>query len=191
MNSEEIQNKLTRIAHEVLAAGDYVYDPKHVNRPHEGGTWYKTEKGWTIHKPRKNPKKTTPIHPDKANQPMKSSDLRKRADKGDNAAKRILDSRKILRHDFCVDAIGDEETYEQMKDYKKAIGEKKGWGRSPQQVKQDFIRGMNPAKYDSPEAFQKAKQRIMQMPTKKFDALLAVVYNKDEEAMDTPFDEKL
>ena len=31
----------------VKADEDYVYDPKHVNRPHEGGNWHKTEKGWS------------------------------------------------------------------------------------------------------------------------------------------------
>ncbi|MBP5458842.1 MAG: HEAT repeat domain-containing protein [Clostridia bacterium] len=113
-----------------------------------------------------------------------SADLKKAAEEGDDTAKDWLEARKKLRRDFCVGKVGDGETYEQMKSYKKAIGEKKGFGRSPEQVKQDFIKNMSPAKYDSPEAFQKAKERIQKMPVKQFDALLAIVYNQaeDEEA---------
>ncbi|MBP5458956.1 MAG: hypothetical protein J6Y62_02090 [Clostridia bacterium] len=110
-----------------------------------------------------------------------SSQLKKAAAAGDDASLKALKDRKKLRKDFCMIELEDEETYEQMKGYKKAIGEKQGHGRSPEQVKQDFVKNMDPSKYGSPEAFQAAKKRIQEMPVKKFDALLGIIYNKDEE----------
>lgn len=110
-----------------------------------------------------------------------SSELKQQADAGDDISKEWLEKRKKLRHDFCAGQLGDEETYQQMKSYKKSIGEKRGYGRSPQQVKDDFVRNMDPSKYGSPEEFQAAKKRIQDMPIGKFDKLLGIIFNKDEE----------
>lgn len=55
MNNKIIAKKISALADEITADSDYVYDPTHQNRPHGGGTWYKTEKGWSTHKPLKDP----------------------------------------------------------------------------------------------------------------------------------------
>lgn len=132
-------------------------------------------------KPSSDFPKKTPKKPEAPKPPKPSSELKQMADKGDDVAKLWLEERKKLRHDFCVENIGDEETYQQMKSYKKAIGEKRGYGRSPQQVKDDFIKNMNPSKYGSPEEFQAARKRIQDMPVGKFDKLLGIIFNKDED----------
>ena len=38
--------KLIEAAKEIRADYSYIYDPKHMNRPY-GGSWEKTEKGWS------------------------------------------------------------------------------------------------------------------------------------------------
>ncbi|MBP5458700.1 MAG: HEAT repeat domain-containing protein, partial [Clostridia bacterium] len=89
------------------------------------------------------------------------------------------------REDDCINQLdGDKEAYEQLKDYKKSIGGKKGHGRTPEQVKQDFVKNMDPSKYGSPELFQKAKERIQKMPVGKFEALMAAIYDDDVEMFD-------
>lgn len=96
-------------------------------------------------------------------------------------AKRVLRARALDRRAFCEKHLGDPETYRQAKGYKKAIGEKRGYGRSPEEVKRDFLNNMDASRYDSPEAFQKAKDHIQKMPVRDFDALLGTIFNKDED----------
>lgn len=114
---------------------------------------------------------------------MSSRDLKKLADGGDEFSKELLKVHGKIRHDFCLGIVGDESTYSQMKDYKKSIGERKGHGRSPEQVKQDFIKNMNPASYPTLESYWEAEKRIQEMPVEKFDRLLGIIFNKDEEEM--------
>ena len=45
-----IAERISALADVIQADSDYVYDPQHQNRPHGGGTWYKTEKGWSTYK---------------------------------------------------------------------------------------------------------------------------------------------
>lgn len=48
---------------------DYRYDPEHKHKPKHGGTWTKTDRGWSkarhIKKPDKPGRNTIPIHPKK------------------------------------------------------------------------------------------------------------------------------
>ena len=54
--------ELLRAAKAILADYSYIYDPKHMNRPY-GGSWEKTEKGWSRNKsPRKNKSDRDDIH---------------------------------------------------------------------------------------------------------------------------------
>lgn len=115
------------------------------------------------------------------NRKVTSKDLKSSADKGDQDAKAALEKRRQLRHDYCASELGDEATYSQMREYKKSLGEKGNGVRSPDQVRKDFIRRMSPDNYETPQAYQAAKKRIMQMPVDKFDKLLSIIYNKDEE----------
>lgn len=64
--------------------------------------------------------------------------------------------------------------------FKKTLGER-GKGRSPAQLKADFIKMMNPASYDSPEAFKKAQERIKNMSPNDFDAVLSAISDEEEE----------
>lgn len=48
MNTNKIvAKKIYALAEEIQADSDYVYDPQHKNRPHGGGNWHKTDKGWS------------------------------------------------------------------------------------------------------------------------------------------------
>ena len=47
MNNKIVAERIYALAEEIMADEDYVYDPKHINRPHNGGNWHKTEKGWS------------------------------------------------------------------------------------------------------------------------------------------------
>ncbi|MBP5458957.1 MAG: hypothetical protein J6Y62_02095 [Clostridia bacterium] len=104
-----------------------------------------------------------------------------RAVNGSQAAANYIAMERAGRRDFCMGELQDEETYEQLKGYKKGLGGKKGRGRTPDQIKQDFIKNMDPAKYGSPEEFRKARERIQKMPAGKFDQILAAVYQEEDE----------
>ena len=59
MNNNEVAKGLKVIAKAIQADSDYIYDPKHQNRPHGGGDWHKTERGWSRKNIKKNPHKDT------------------------------------------------------------------------------------------------------------------------------------
>lgn len=42
-----VAKRIYALAEEIAADTDYVYDPTHQNKPHGGGNWHKTEKGWS------------------------------------------------------------------------------------------------------------------------------------------------
>lgn len=48
MDSKIVANKINKLAGDLVVANeDYVYDPNHTKKPHDGGNWHKTEKGWS------------------------------------------------------------------------------------------------------------------------------------------------
>jgi hydrogenase maturation factor len=55
------------------------------------------------------------------------------------------------------------------------------WPRNEKKLKEAFLRNMNPANYESPEAFKNAKDRIQRMPVTDFGKLLAAIMAEDEE----------
>lgn len=50
MEKKNIVSRLLQVAEIIKTDSDYVYDPSHTNRPHSGGQWYRTEKGWSTYK---------------------------------------------------------------------------------------------------------------------------------------------
>lgn len=47
-DSVKLSKRLIALSESIITADeDYIYDPSHSNRPHEGGNWHKTERGWS------------------------------------------------------------------------------------------------------------------------------------------------
>ena len=65
--------------------------------------------------------------------------------------------------------------------FKQSLGAQNHRGRNLQQLKNDFIRNMDPSKYESPEQFKIAKARIAELSPAEFGALMKSVA-EDEEA---------
>ena len=54
-------------------------------------------------------------------------------------------------------------------------------GRTKEQLKQDFIKNMDPSNYASPESFRKAQERIRKLSANDFSRMLASIFTEDEE----------
>lgn len=111
-----------------------------------------------------------------------SSDTLKRLAMDDDSeeirkeAKSSLDSRKTpLR--------------KEVEGFKRNLGPR-GQGRDIEKLKQDFIRNMDPSKYDSPEEFREAKGRIMRMSPQDFDYVLGHILQDDDEDIPVPESEE-
>jgi hypothetical protein len=83
----------------------------------------------------------------------------------------------------------DADELHEMTGFKKTLGQripeaKQGqfYVRNEAKLKADFLAHMNPANYDSPEAFKNAKERIRQMPTSDFGKVLAAISEEEGEA---------
>jgi hypothetical protein len=81
----------------------------------------------------------------------------------------------------------DADELHEMTGFKKTLGQripeaKQGqfYVRNEAKLKADFIANMNPANYDSPEAFKNAKKRLQQMPTADFGKILAAISDEEE-----------
>jgi len=85
--------------------------------------------------------------------------------------KKVLDNNKIA---------DDSDELEELVGFKKTLGPRKG-GRTPEELKRDFIANMDPASYESPAAFEAAQERIKGMPVGDFDAVLGAIAEDEEE----------
>ena len=47
LNNILVARRLNILADELLAESDYIHDPKHQHKPHDGQIWTKTPKGWS------------------------------------------------------------------------------------------------------------------------------------------------
>jgi hypothetical protein len=56
------------------------------------------------------------------------------------------------------------------------------WPRNAAKLKADFLKNMNPANYESPEMFQRAKERMKAMPVTDFAKVLAAIMSEEDEA---------
>jgi hypothetical protein len=56
------------------------------------------------------------------------------------------------------------------------------WPRNAAKLKADFLKNMNPANYESPEIFQRAKERMKAMPVTDFAKVLAAIMSEEDEA---------
>lgn len=65
----------------------------------------------------------------------------------------------------------------EVRDYKVAG---KAKGKTPQELKADFIANMNPSKYASMESFKKAEQRIKKMSPSDLQAMFAAIMDEEE-----------
>jgi hypothetical protein len=83
----------------------------------------------------------------------------------------------------------DEESDElgEMTGFKKTLGQRvpeakhgEFYVRNETKLKSDFIKNMNPANYDSPEAFKKAQERMKKMPASDFGKILAAITAEDD-----------
>jgi hypothetical protein len=81
----------------------------------------------------------------------------------------------------------ESDEVSELMGFKKTLGQrvpesKQGqyYVRNEAKLKADFIKNMNPANYDSPEAFRKAKARMQAMPTGDFGKILAAVSEEEE-----------
>jgi len=77
------------------------------------------------------------------------------------------------------DLYEDDTEIAEMAVFKKTLGER-GNGRNPAQLKADFIKMMNPASYDSPEAFKAAQERIKKMSPQDFDIVLSALSDDED-----------
>lgn len=66
--------------------------------------------------------------------------------------------------------------------FKLSTGMPSRWARKPDQVKRDFVDGMDPQNYRDLAEFNKAKKRIESMSVEQFEAVLrAIVFDEDED----------
>lgn len=82
----------------------------------------------------------------------------------------------------------DEESDEvhEMMGFKKTLGQRvpesrhgEFYVRNEKKLKSDFIRNMNPANYDSPDAYKAAVARMKKMPVGDFGKILAALSEED------------
>lgn len=59
------------------------------------------------------------------------------------------------------------------------IGQK-GWGRSKEQIKQAFLKHINPKNFSSPEAYKKAIERLKKIPADLISGLIHEITEEDE-----------
>ena len=110
MNNKVIANKVKILAEEIQVDSDYVYDPSHQNRPHGGGQWYKTEKGWTTHKPLRNPHKKTPSDTAGFGMNPRQKELAKRA-KSKDPMWRIKVAKDHDTHPTTLDELSQDDNW--------------------------------------------------------------------------------
>jgi len=71
---------------------------------------------------------------------------------------------------------------------KLSLGESSRWARTPEQVKRDFLDGMNREKYKDLKEFNQAKERIEAMGVKDFDAMMrSIEFDEDEDVLREQF----
>lgn len=76
---------------------------------------------------------------------------------------------------------GQEDELKEMLGYKRTVGKfLQGRKVSPEDLKKKFVDNMDASNYSSPEAFKKAKERMMKMPAKDFERIFAAI-DEDEE----------
>lgn len=65
---------------------------------------------------------------------------------------------------------------------KLSLGKPSRWARTPNQVKRDFLDGMDRSKYKNLKEFNRVKERIEQMSVKDFDAMMrSIEFEEDED----------
>jgi hypothetical protein len=73
---------------------------------------------------------------------------------------------------------------EHLGSFKLSLGKPSRWARTPDQVKRDFLDGMDRAKYKDLKEFNKVKERIEKMSVKDFDAMMrSIEFDEDEDTL--------
>ena len=88
------------------------------------------------------------------------------------------------KEDKYLDRILDE-----LCAYKLSLGQPSKWARKPDQVRRDFLDGMDPQNYKDMKEFNRTKQRFEKMSVAEFDlALRAIMFDEDEDVLRSDYD---
>ena len=136
----------------------------------------KPDSGWKTVTPKPKTEKPAPAKP--ATPPVEGGLHKVKVSK-----KSLAHIKEILR---AHGLKGDEDELQELAAFKKTIGqrvpeERKRWVRSEAKLKRDFLTKMNPANYESREAFDRAKERIQKMSVSDFGKILAAIMSEDED----------